>query len=75
MKKAFYIFSVFIVVLTWLPITVILICWAIGFGFIAVFIDAIILKPNKFRKYATMPLKAYKKLVLSFFDTARPIIQ
>ena len=46
----------------------------IGFGFIAVFIDAILAKPNLFRKYATMPLKAHKKFVLSFFDTAKPII-
>lgn len=72
--KAIYIFSVFLIVLTYVPITVILICWTVVFGFIACLIDAILAKPNLFRKYAMMPLKAYKKLVLSFFDTARPTI-
>lgn len=64
--KAFYFFCVLLIVLTWLPITIILICWAIGFGLIACFIDAILAKPNLSRKYATMPLKAYRKFVLFF---------
>jgi len=72
--KATYIFFVFLVVLTWVPIIIILVCLGFGFGLIACFIDGILAKPNWLRKYATKPLKVYNRFLLSFFHQAKKAI-